>query len=458
MGTSAFLIGCALAATTANAAYAAPAATRSRRPPRAPAIAQGRYTFAAFAGRPAPIKLEWPPVSDASRFRARWTDAGAHVDIELPGTATGFEHAAAAPGHHDLSVVAIDARGMESEPAEVAIDVVAILAIPPGGDTPSPGIGPAFAVGSRFSSPGLSCRLGSEPATDEAIASFLGATTLTCGGQPGQPRIDVPLVIAPVVIDAPAQPIERTTPTTLHITVASVAPLGPRLAVDAIGAVSLGRVERTPSGLDAVVIAHAGAAAAGLAIRADGFELGRIELALAAPPVPRLDWFALDIGGQIGLLALPTSNALGAPRDPADTLTTGAMFGGHIGLFPIRRAGIETETSLAFPGYRGRAGQSVILSARGQLVVQTLPDGRYSLGVVGGAGLLGVLAGGETSKRTVSGAIHWGAAFTVEIRPVLSLRIEALHVITSAQDGGYANGLEIQIGAITRLGRSDRSW
>jgi hypothetical protein len=474
MGTTAFLAGCALIvttatiATTATTATAAPAVTPAR-PPQAPVLGQAQYTVAAFAGRPAAIKLAWPPLADVARFRARWTDAGAHVDIDLPGTATTFERPAAAPGHHELSVVAIDARGLESAPAEAAIDVVTITAVPPGGTPASPVTGPAFAIGSTFTSPGLTCQLGGAPAAAAAIATTPGATTLACGGEPGQPRVELPVVIAPVVVAGPARPIARETPTRVHITLASVAPIGDRLQVEAIGELDLGDAERSATGIDVPVTALAGAAHAGLVIRADAIELGRIDLALVdptpeapRPEAPRLDWFALDLGGQVGALVMPSegrdANALGTPRDPDDTLTTAPLFGARVGLFPIRQVGMESELSLALPGYRGHSGTSFVTSARAQLAVRILEDDRYGLRILGGAGILGVLAGNETSRRTLNGAVHWGAAFLIEMHRALWLRIEALHVITSAQDAGFAHCVELQLGVLTRFGRLDRSW
>ena len=92
----------------ANVTSRAGQRTASARPPHAPAIGQPQYTVAAFAGRPALIKVAWPALAGVRRFRARWTDAGAQVDLDLPGTATSFERPEAAPGHHQLSVVAID--------------------------------------------------------------------------------------------------------------------------------------------------------------------------------------------------------------------------------------------------------------------------------------------------------------------------------------------------------------
>ncbi|HEX2688235.1 MAG TPA: hypothetical protein VHN14_16510 [Kofleriaceae bacterium] len=462
MRTTGFLVGCVLLATFATSAAAAPAA----HPPSAPALGQAWYTVVAFAGRPAPIKLAWPALAGVHRFRARWTDAGAQVELDLPGTATAFERSDAAPGHHDLSIIAIDGRGSESEPTEVAVDVVAITAIPPGGTPASPTAGPAFAIGSTFTSPGLACQLGSAPAGPQAVAIAIGATLLACGGGPGQPRVEIPVVIAPVMIAGPTAPIARETPTRVHITLGSVAPIGATLQVEAIGDLDLGEAERSATGIDVSVTARAGAIHTGLVIRAGDIELGRLELALvdrAPPPAtePRIDWFALDAGGQIGALVLPSdgrgANALGNPSDANDTLTTGPLLGARVGLFPIHRVGIESELSLAVPGYRGHPGQSMVISTRAQLAVRLIDDHRYGLRIIGGAGALGILANRATSQRTVNGAVHGGAAFTIETRPDLWLRIEVLHVLTSAQDAGFAHGMEIQLGVVTRLGRRDRS-
>ena len=222
----------AVATGSATAGAVGPGLVRGAGAPRRfvarTTIAHGRYAFAAFAGRPAAIKLAWPPVADAARFHARWTGGGDADENDLSGSAIGFERSEAAPGHHTLSIVAIDAQGRASEPAEVAIDVVAITAIHAGSDAAADNIAasaPAFAIGSRFASPGLACRLGSGAAASEAVATAAGATTLTCGGEPGQPRVEVPLVIAPVLVDGPTQPIVREAPTRVHVTIASVAPL-----------------------------------------------------------------------------------------------------------------------------------------------------------------------------------------------------------------------------------------
>jgi hypothetical protein len=399
----------------------------------------------------------------------RWTgepadSAGGAVEIDLPGSATAFERSEPTPGRHRLSIVAIDAEGVASEPTEIAVDVVAIAATLPGGGA-APGAS-AFALGSRFASPGLRCRLGDGPAADPAIATALGATVLVCSGDAGQPRVEVPLVIAPVIVAGPTRPIARETPTRIHVAIASVAPIGDRLDVDAIGDLVLDGVARSGSGLDIRVTAPAGAIGTGLIIRAGTVELGRVELALVdrPPPIaaPRVQWFALDLGGQLGELVLPsegrTATAIGMPTDVADTLTSGPLLGGRIGFFPIPHAGIESELSLAFPGFRGRDGVAWVASARAHIAARVLDGGRYGLRLVGGGDLLGVLARSETSKRTIAGGVHWGAAFTIEARTDLWVRVQAVDMITTAQDAGYAHCLEIQLGLVTRLGRRDRSW
>lgn len=302
--------------------------------------------------------------------------------------------------------------------------------------------------------------------TTEAVAFAAGATTLTCGGETGQPRVEVPLVIAPVLVDGPTRPIAREVPTRVHITVASVAPLGAQLHVSAVGDLTLQEAARAAGGIDARVTARAGARTAALVIRAGAVELGQVDLALVDRPrteePQQVQWLALDLGGQLGALMLPssgtTATAIGTPSDPADTLTSGPMLGGRIGLFPIAHAGIETEVALALPSFRGHSGVAWLGLARAQIAARILDEGRYGLRLIGGGGIFGVLAGEETSKRSIAGEAHYGAAFTIEARTDLWVRLQALDVIATAKDAGYAHCLEIQLGFVTRLGRRDRSW
>jgi hypothetical protein len=456
------LVACALLGVTPVSATPGPKA----RPPSAPAIAAGNRTFVAFVGQPAPVRLAWSPVSGATRYRARWTDSGAHIDVELPGTATAFERSESTPGHHQLSVVAIDANGLESPPTQVAIDVVTVVGIAPGADEPSAPSSGAFAIGARFSSPGLRCQLGAGELADQVFATRAGASVLRCGGEAGQPKIEVPVVITPVIVSAEVAPVRRETPTRIHISVASVAPIGDHLDVEAIGDLDLGDAERTAGGLDVPITAAAGSANAGLVIRAGTVELGRFDLALvdAAPAVAGSStdsaWFALDLGARIGAFMTPQDGRgatfLGKPTDPNDTLASGPFAGLSVGLFPLRRIGLEVQAAIATPSYTGRFGVAAMLLTRAQIAARLVDDQSYGLRLLVGGDILGVLTEAGTSHRSAIGGVHYGVAFTVETRPNVSVRFEALHVITVAQDAGYAHCLEVSVGVVTRLGRRDR--
>ena len=439
---------------------AAPAAAT----PAPPTISNGARTFVAFAGTPAPVKLAWTPAANVARYRARWTDGAALVDVELPGTATAFERAVATPGRHQLSVVAIDADGRESVPADVAVDIVTITAIAPGGDAPAGAMPTAFAVGTRFASPGLACRLGDGPAAKEAIAHATGAMQLACGGGAGEPRAEVGVVIAPVVVAGPTQPLVRGRERRVHVTVGSVAPLGDKLDLEALGEVDLGDADRTEHGFDVAITARGPGS---LVVRSAGIELGRVELAVAEPapaPAPApdraLDWYALDVGGQIGTFIPPgfggSALGLGQPREPGDALGSAPLAGGRVGVFPTRQVGAEAEASLALPGYQDRPGHAPVLITRVQLAVRLVDERRYGLRALAGADLLALLGAAGTSQRDAEGGVHYGAAFTVETRPNLWLRLQALHVMTPSRDAGYAHCAELQLAVVTRLGRADR--
>ena len=460
MGIRACLVASVVMA--AATAAAAPAKPRALSPP---VIAPGPRTFVAFAGQPAAVVVSWSPVPSAASYRARWTDSGAQLDITLPATSTTFERAEVTAGHHQLSVIALDASGNESAPAEIGVDVVAVTAIAPGADTPDP-TARAFAVGAQFSSQGLRCQLGDGARAEVVYATQPGATTLHCGGEAGQPQAEVPVVIAPVVIAADVTPIQRGTSTTLHVSLASVAPIGDRLQVEPIGELALGAAERSAGGLDVPVTAPPGADHVGLVIRAGTVELGRVSLALVDRPAElpgdttTTQWRAFDLGAQIGAFMPPQNgreaSALGKPMDPDDSLASGPLVGIRVGIFPTRAVGLELEAAIATPSYVGRLGVAGLMLSRAQVAARVVDDRRYGLRLLGGADLLSVLTDAGTSHRSTVGGVHYGAAFTVETRPRVSVRFQALHVITVAQDAGYAHCLEVTIGVVTRLGRRDR--
>jgi len=434
-------------------------------PLAAPAIAPGARTFPAFSGSPARIRIAWTPVEGATRYRAAWSDeAGTRVNVEVPGTSTVFERTAIA-GHHELTITAVDATGRESAPASIGVDVVGVVAIAPGDDEPTePASGRVFAVGTRFSSPGLTCQLGDAPRAPEVIAPRPGQSLLVCGGEPGQPRLEAPLVIAPVIVASQASPLRVGTPTIVHVALASAADLGAELdVVSEAPGFEIDAIERTDGGLQVTITATA-VATGFVHVASHAVVLGRFEVtAIAAPPpaIPdtvRSRWFALELGAYSGVLVpgLSTPSNIGHPTDRGDAVGWGPMFGGRVGVFPTRRIGLELEAALAPTGYEERPGVAAVLAARVQLVGRVVEDQRYGLRLVAGADLLAQLVERGTSQHGVTGGVHYGAAFSIEIAPRSYIRLAALHVIMPALDFTYAHGFELQFGVSKRFGRVDR--
>lgn len=455
MGPRACLVGCVL--------FAAASAAAAPKPPAAPVIAAGTRTFVAFAGRPATVRIAWTPVVGAVRYRARWSNLLHPIDIVL--TAPVLERSETVSGQHQVSIFAVNELGIESAPTELTFDVVPIAVTRAGSELPETTDSIAFAVGARFSSPGLRCRIGGGIPANEAVAASPGATLVRCGGETGQPGAEAPIVITPVLVSARTAPLRRGTPTRVHVSVASTAPLGDRLEVEAIGDLALGDIKRTRGGIDVVITAGDEDEDAGLILRAASVELGRLRLATIDPPPivmapAKLDWFALDLGGYIGAITTPQFGddalVLGEPLDPDDTLASGPLAGLRLGMFPTRRVGVELEVALATPSYVGRLGVAALMISRGQIAARIAEEGRFGLRALVGGGLLALLSESGTSRAGSLGSVHYGGAFSVETRRNVSVRLQALHVITVARDAGYAHCLEVTIGVVTRLGRRDR--
>lgn len=455
MGARVCVLGCALLASAS--AWGSPTLP-------APKLSVATRTFVAFAGQPAPVALVWAPVPGAVRYRATWTSGAEVVSVEL--TETAFQRREKVAGQHVLTVTAIDAAGLESPPADLAVDVVAIDAYAPGArGVPTPPPITAFAIGSKFSSPGLRCQLGPSEVSLEVVAKVAGAYQLRCGGENGQPMVSVPVVISPVIITADLAPIARDAQTRIHLTVASVGAIGDYLEVAAIGDLDLGPAERVTGGLDVPVTPGSAAVSGGLIIRTSSIELGRVALDLVDPPAPYVpvapetDWGAVDLGAHTGAFLPPdvgtSANAIGHPIDSNDVVSGGPLFGLRFGIFPTRRVGIELESEVATSSYANRLGVAAIMINRAQLAFRLVEEGRFGLRTVAGGDLLTTLNEAGTSKVGTLGGLHYGAAFSIETRPGVSVRVEALHVITVAQDAGYAHCLELQIGVVARLGRRD---
>jgi hypothetical protein len=90
-----------------------------------------------------------------------------------------------------------------------------------------------------------------------------------------------------------------------------------------------------------------------------------------------------------------------------------------------------------------------------QLAARLVEERRFGLRAVLGPDLLSNLTTAGTNKAGSVGGLHYGAAFSVETRPGVSVRFELLDVITVAEDAGFAHCLEVQVGVVTRLGRRD---
>jgi len=442
---------------------AAASAAAAGRPPATPSISTAARTFVAFAGRPASVRIAWTPVAGAVRYRARWTDATRPIDIML--TTPVLERTELRTGQHHVAIYAVDEQGVEGTPAELSVEVVAVAAVRSGSEEPEGSDAAVFAVGARFSSPGLRCRVGPGDPAKDVIAATPGAALLRCGGEAGQPSAEVPVVITPVIISANTAPLRRGTPTKIHVSVASAAPVGDRIEVEAVGDLSLGDITRTRGGIDVVITAGDGHEDAGLILRASSVELGRLRLAVIEPPEvvfapPAEDWYAVDLGGYFGAITTPQIGddalLLGEPLDPNDSLASGPLLGLRIGLFPTRRVGVELEVGVATPSYTGRLGVAALMISRGQIAARIAEEGRFGLrGLVGG-GLLALLSESGTSQAGTLGSVHYGGAFSIETRRNVSVRLQALHVISVARDAGYAHCLELTIGVVARLGRRDR--
>ena len=446
-------MGCVLLA--AASAAAAPS------PPAPPVIAAGSRTFVAFAGHPATVRITWAPVPGAARYRVRWPDAAHTLDLML--TTPALERTEWRAGQHRVAIYAIDEQGLESPPVELSVEVIAIAATRAASEEPEWSDSTAFAVGARFSSPGLRCRIGGGVPADEVVATLPGATAIRCGGEAGQPSAEIPVVITPVIVSAQTAPLRRGTPTKIHVSVASTASLGDRLEVEAIGDLALGDIKRTRGGIDVVITAGDGDEEAGLIVRASSVELGRLRLMAVDPPPTVLapatsDWFALDIGGYIGAITAPQFGddalLLGEPLDPNDSLASGPLAGLRLGIFPTRRVGLEL--GVATPSYVDRLGVAALLITRGQIAARIAEEGRFGLRALVGGGLLALLSANGTSRPGTVGSVHYGGAFSVETRRNVSVRFQALHLISVARDAGYAHCVEVTIGVVTRLGRRDR--
>jgi hypothetical protein len=459
----ALLLGCALSGTAA----AQSASTLDA--PVFTILPQG--ALPTFAGDVVDVVVGWRPVVGASAYRVTLTDVAGHA-TSVDTRNLRFEKQDLAPGNYRLTIAAVDRTGAVGATSDVLpINVIEVRAVPPGGDHPVPPTRGAYAVGTRFSVAGMHCEFGDARIDDLIVGPenvvrmpMAGVALLRCAGLPGY--LEKQVVIAPVRVATQSPRIVRGATTTVTITLASVAALGERLDVEAIGEITLGEAQRTEFGLEVPVTAAGDAKEATLSVQSAGFEIGRVALELAdaptppaPPPLPPLDFKALDIGGFIGMFSPPASetsgSTLGHPTQRADIITGGPLFGLRLGFFPVSRVGLTGEAAIIAGGYVDEANVSQILAARGSLEVRALESGSLGLRVFAGAGALRTLETRGTSHPATDTEVHAGAAATIETSPNLWLRLQISDVVMTARDDGFAHCLELQLSVMTRLGRRD---
>ena len=461
-------LACVLAATAA----AQPRPPAPRRLLDAPVFTiRPQGALSAFLGEGVNVVVAWRPVGEAARYRVTLTTAdNKSTDVEI--AATRWEKSGLAPGRYQLTVTAIDATGTEGAISDaLPLNVMEVRAVPPGADVSMPPTRGAYAVGTKFSVPAMHCETSPMQIDDllvlpenELRITTPGAVTLRCAGIPGY--LEKQVVIAPVAVAVHSATVIRGATTAIHITLGTVAFVGPRLDVQPFGDVTLGEPVRTEFGLDIPVAAPLAAKTGGLTLQAGTFELGRVSLALVDPPPPPppplpkpIDWAAFDFGGQVGAFFPPSeptdATRIGKPTAAADVITSGPLAGVRLGFFPTPRVGLEGEISIAAGGYANESGVSQLLATRSQLAVRALEFGRLGMRLFAGAGAWTTLRDRNTSQQSVEGEVHAGAALTVETSRNLWLRFQVADLVTAARDGGYAHVLEAQLGIFTRFGRRD---
>jgi hypothetical protein len=471
-------MACRVLVAVLGCAFVAPAAAQPRPPaPRklleAPVFTiRPQGALSAFIGEGVNVVVGWRPVGEAARYRVTLTNTASNTAVDLETTSLRFEKQGIAPGRYQLTITAIDASGMEGALSEpLPLNVIEVRGVPPGADKPQAPTRGAYVVGTRFSVPGMHCEVSNAPIDDllvlpenELQIVKPGLVTLRCAGIPGY--LEKQVVIAPITIAVASPSVQRGATTTVRVTFASVALIGSRIDAHAFGDITVGEVMRTDFGIDVPVAAPLAAKRGSVSILAGNFELGRVELTLtdpAPPPRPlareKLDWQALDLGGQIGAFFPPTGTrsgtTIGRPIAVGDVVTAGPLAGVRLGFFPTARFGFEGELSMIAGGYGDESGVSEILASRVQLAVRAIEAGRFGLRLIGGAGAWTTLRQHGTSRPATEGEVHAGAALTVEMSPKLWLRVQLADLVTSARDDGYAHVIETQLGIFTRFGRTD---
>lgn len=433
----------------------------------APMVATRAKTLASFGGGGADVHVTWPAVKGATRYHVIWVAPG-QKPVETWSRSQAFQKDKLLAGHYSLTIAAMDEGGVDGVPQTVTFDVIDVNATPPGKQTPEPPARGAFAIGTIFGLPGTTCTLGGmsdeRVKTDPTLvrATRPGLSTLHCGD-----KLETPIVIAPVVIATTEAPLPRGDTTTVHVVVASVGNIGDQLKVTGLsGATTAGEPKRTPFGLDVPLAIAPDAEVAAVAISGGGIELGRTGFDLTdkpppppAPEAPGSAAFALDVAVAAGGF-IPTATgtnmsapAIGKPTASRDVIDAGAMYGPRLGLYLVPRVGLEFEGDILTVPSNGT--RIAAFGGRGQLTVRAAESKYIGARLIAGAGLIRPLQDNGTLTQVTSGEVHYGLAVALMTTPGVSLRADALDVMTTARDRGYSHNLELELAVVVRFGRRD---
>jgi hypothetical protein len=434
----------------------------------APMVSTHGNTLASFGGSSAAVHVTWRAVPGAKRYHVIWVAPG-QKPAETWSTALSFQKEKLAAGHYSLTIAAMDEGGVDGVPQTLAFDVIDVNATPPGKQAPEPPTRGTYPIGTVFGLPGTTCTIGGmsdeRVKTDPTLvrAARPGLATLHCGD-----KLDAPIVIAPVRIATTEPPVPRGDTTTVHVIVATVGSVGEQLAVTGIGgAKTAGELKRTPFGLDVPLAIAPDAETAAVAVSANGLELGRTGFDLydkpPPPPPPEAESsaaFALDLAFAGGTF-LPTATgtnmsapAIGHPTASRDVIDAGAMFGARFGLYLVPRVGLETEGDILTVPSNGT--RIAALGWRGQFAFRVAESRYIGARLIAGGGIIRPLQDNGTLTQVTSGEVHYGVGVALVTTPGVSLRADALDVVTTARDRGYSHNLELELAVVARFGRHDR--
>jgi hypothetical protein len=434
----------------------------------APNLQTRAKSLAAFGGGGADIRVSWSAVSGAVRYHVMWAGADGKPTDTWSQRLT-FQKQDVKAGRYTLTVAAVDTNGMEGAlSAPLAFDIAEVVAVPPGSTAPQPPVRGAYAVGTVFSVPGKTCTLGGQTLSrpDKQDATKVRATSAGLG-ELHCDSISSPVVIAPVTVGNKEAPLPRGETTTVHVSIGSVASVGDQIEVVGIGgAKPTGPVKRTPMGLDVALAIAPDAEAAAIAIKTGGLELGRTGFDLTdrvapppPPPPPGSAAAAFDLAFAAGAFVPtasgmdPAAPAIGRPTTTADVVGAGVSFGPRLGLYLVPRVGIEAELDmLTLPVSDERV---LGLAVRGQLAIRALESKYFGARLIAGAGSISIVQGARTVTPQTSGEVHYGLGLALVTTPGVSLRADALDVVTTSESRGYAHNLELELAVVARFGRRD---